>query len=118
MISKLKKLKVLISIVPRSKREIIVDILREYESNFSLDTNAHGTSSNDIMNLLGLDHKKKTIVLSFIREDKIKDAMLALEDKFHSYKENQSIAFSIPIESIIGMNNYLFLSNLGGKKNE
>lgn len=111
----LKKLKILVTIVPQGKKEIIIDLLEEFEVNLSFSFNGSGTSTNELMRVLGLEHNDRDVILSFIRENKVKDAILAVEDKFKRFKYNQSIAFSIPLSSIIGMQDYLFLSNLGGK---
>ncbi len=111
----LKKLKILVTIVPQGKKEVILDLLEEFEVNLSLTFNGSGTSTNELMRVLGLEHNDRDVILSFIRENKVKDAILAVEDKFKRFKYNQSIAFSIPLSSIIGMQDYLFLSNLGGK---
>lgn len=111
----LKKLQLLITIIPQGKREVIIDLLEEYDTNFSFSVNGRGTSTDDIVEMLGLNNNERDIIFSFIRSEKVNDAILAIEDKFKKFKVNQSIAFSVPVENIIGMQNYLFLSNLGGK---
>lgn len=111
----LKKLKVIVTVVPQGKREIITDLLEEYESNFSFSVKGKGTVPNEIMSMLGLDSNERDVIFSFVRSEKAKDAILALEDKFVKFKLNQSMAFSIPLQSMVGMQNYLFLSNLGGE---
>lgn len=111
----LKKLKILVSIVPHGKKEIITDLLENFDVTFSFSTIGNGTSTNDFQDLLGLHNNNRDVIFSIIKENKVKDAILALEDKFKKFKYHQSIAFSIPIASIIGMQNYLFLSKLGGE---
>ncbi|MBO7079603.1 MAG: hypothetical protein J6W64_07330 [Bacilli bacterium] len=112
----LKKLKLLVSIVPQGKKEVIMDLLNEYyDVNFSFSTTGRGTVPNELKNLLMIDASDRDVVFSFIRAEKTKDAILALEDKFKKFKLHQSIAFAIPLKSVIGMQNYLFLSNLGGE---
>ena len=49
-----------------------------------------------------------------IKEDKIKDAILAIEDKFAKFRNNVSMVYAIPLDSIIGVSSYMALSN-GGK---
>ena len=114
-IEQLKKIKILVSIVPQGKKEVIMDLLEEFEVNFSISFPGNGTSTNEVMKMFGLENNNRDVIFSFIRENKVKDALLAVEDKFKKFKYHQSIAFSIPVKSIIGMQNYLFLSNLGGK---
>ena len=114
-VDNLKKLKLLISIVPHGKKEVIIDMLEHYNVNFSFSTRGKGTASEDLMELLGLHDDYRDIIFSFIRADEASDALLALEDKFAKFKNHKSIAFTIPLSSVIGMQMYLFLSNLGGE---
>lgn len=114
-IEDLKKLKLLISIVPHGKKEIITDLLENYDVNFSYSVRGKGTASEDLIEMLGLNNDYRDIIFSFIRAEKAGDAILALEDKFTKFKNHKSIAFTIPLSSVIGMQTYLFLSNLGGE---
>lgn len=111
----IKKLKVLITIIPRGKKEIIKDLLENFEVNFSFSVIGRGTSSEAIREMLGLVDNNRDIIFSIIRSEKTKDAILALEDKFKKFKYNQSVCFAIPMASVIGIQNYLLLSNLGGE---
>lgn len=114
-IEDLKKLKLLISIVPHGKKEIITDLLENYDVNFSYSVRGKGTASEDLIEMLGFNDDYRDIIFSFIRAEKAGDAILALEDKFTKFKNHKSIAFTIPLSSVIGMQTYLFLSNLGGE---
>lgn len=108
-----KKLKIIISIVPRGKKEIFIDLVEKYESNISMNFFGKGIASEKVINSLGLDSNNKDVICSLIREDKVKDCLLELEDKIKALKHSDGIAFSIPLESIIGNRNYLFFANLG-----
>ena len=59
--------------------------------------------------------------MSYIREDKVKDALDTLNEKFHKVKNGKGIAYTISMDSIIGVSMYQLLSNdrtlkEGGKK--
>lgn len=115
-IKNLKKLKLLITVVPEGKKEVILDLLEDYyKVNYSFCSQGKGTVPNELMDYLGLSSNERDVIFSFVRSDKAKDAILGLEDKFKKVGINQSMAFTIPLQSIIGMHNYLFLSNLGGE---
>ena len=51
-------------------------------------------------------------------EDKIKEIMIAYEDKYFKTKNGKGIAFTIPITSVIGVSIYQFLSNSMEKRGE
>jgi hypothetical protein len=80
-----------------------------------------GTANSQMLNLLGIAETDKAVILSFIREDKIKDAMDTLSEKFKTVKNGKGIAYTISLDSIIGVSIYQLLSNdrtvkEGGKK--
>jgi len=118
-----KKLEVLCTIVPRAKGDFYADIIQDYEVNMQMILNARGTASIDILGMLGLADADKAVIFSVIREDKIKECLGSLEDKFNTIKGGRGIAFTFPMSSIIGVAIYGFLSNnekvvKGGANNE
>lgn len=106
-----KKLRVLVTVVPRSKTEFYMDLLTAYEVNFQTSVLAQGTARSDTLYMLGLEDSDKSVIFSVLREDKASEAMQALEDKFHTLKNGKGIAFTIPMSSVIGVAIYRFLSN-------
>ena len=51
---------------------------------------------------------------AILSEDKIKEILIAYEDKYFKTKHGQGIAFTVPISSVIGKSIYEFLINMGG----
>ncbi len=109
-----KKIKLLFTIVNREKTEFFVDFLHEFEINMQLVLSAQGTAKDDIISLLGLTDSDKSVIISVIRQDKIKDALAALGEKFNTVKGGKGIAYTVPIKSAIGVAIYRFLSNTSG----
>jgi hypothetical protein len=58
------------------------------------------------------------VIISVIREDKTEEIIKCLETKFQTIRNGKGIAFAVPLSSIIGVNNYQFLSNNRLKKGE
>lgn len=106
-----KKLKLLVTVVNRSKTEFFMDLLSGFEVNFQTSVLGQGTASSEAMYMLGLDDSDKGVIFSVLREDKAIEAMQALEDKFHTIKNGKGIAFTVPMSSVIGVAIYRFLSN-------
>ncbi len=106
-----KKLKLLVTVVNRSKTEFYMDFLTAYEVNFQTSVLAQGTAKSETLYMLGLEDSDKSVIFSVLREDKATEAMQALEDKFHSLRGGKGIAFTIPMSSVIGVAMYRFLSN-------
>lgn len=106
-----KKLKILVTVVPRSKAEFYMDFLTAYEVNFQTSVLAQGTAKSETLYMLGLEDSDKSVIFSVLCEENAPEAMQALEDKFNTLKNGKGIAFTIPMSSVIGVAIYQFLSN-------
>jgi len=60
----------------------------------------------------------KVVLISFVREDKVNDVLETLKEKFEKIKNGKGIAYTIPMNSIIGVSIYQFLSNNKTMKKE
>ena len=109
-----KKIKLLFTIVNRQKTDFFVDVLQDFEVNMQLVLSAQGTAKDHVMSLLGLTDSDKSVIISVIRQDKIKDALATLSEKFNTVKGGKGIAYTVPIKSAIGVAIYRFLSNTSG----
>ena len=108
--SAIKKLKLLFTVVDRSKGEFYMDVLSEYEINCQMLLPGKGTASSDLVEMLGLNINK-AVILSVVREDMVDPVMKCLEEKFETIRKGKGIAFAVPLSSVIGVNMYQFLSN-------
>ena len=106
----IKKLKLVITVVDRSKTEFYLDILSEFEVNFQMVTAGKGTAQSEIIEMLGLNINK-AVILSVVREDMVPTIMKCLEEKFETIRNGKGIAIAVPLSSVIGVNLYQFLSN-------
>ena len=106
-----QKLKLLITVVNRSKAEFYMDLLQSFEVNMQLAMAAQGTAKTEMLNMLGLVDNEKVVILSAIRADKATEALNALEEKFKTIKNGKGIAYTIPMTSTIGVAMYQFLCN-------
>lgn len=105
------KLKLLFTIVNRSKTEFFIDLLEGYEVNLQTILLGEGTASDETMQLLGLTDKDKSVILSVIREDKAQNALDMLSEKFKTVRNGEGIAWTVPFDSTIGAAAYRFMSN-------
>lgn len=105
-IENLSKLYVMVITLPKGKKEIIGDMLERFDVTAYLSTLASGSIEKNF---------SREIMMCIIKEDKIKDAILFIEDKFNKFRSNVSMVYTIPLQSIIGVSSYMALSN-GGKK--
>ena len=108
------RLKILVSIIERKKVDFYLSALEGYEVNMQTVLYAHGTAPTDIQHLLGLTGTDKAVILSVVREDKVKTILNAYEDKYFKTKHGKGVAFTIPMKSLIGVQLYNFLANIKG----
>ena len=108
--SAIKKLKLVITVVDRSKAEFYLDILGQFEVNFQMVTGGKGTAKSEIVNMFGLNINK-AVIMSVVREDKVAPIMKCLEEKFETVRNGKGIAIAVPLSGVIGVNMYQFLSN-------
>ena len=110
-ISNLRKLKLLVTVVDRSKTLFYVDLLEQFEVNLQMVLYGKGTANSQIRDLLGLAETEKSAIIYCIREDRVKEALATLDEKFHKVKNGKGIAYTVPLDSIIGVSMYQLLSN-------
>ncbi len=115
--SAIKKLKLLFTVVDRTKAEFYLDVLSQFDINCQLVTNGMGTATSDLVDMLGLN-LHKAVIVSVMRADMTEAVMQCLEEKFETIKNGKGIAFAVPMSSVIGVNNYQFLSDNRPKKGE
>ena len=108
--SAIKKLKLLFTVVERSKSEFYLDVLSEFEVNFQMVMGGKGTATSELLDVLGLN-PHKAVILSVVREDMVDEIMKCMEDKFTTIRQGKGISFAVPLSSVIGVNMYQFLSN-------
>ena len=113
----IKKLKLLITVVDRPKAEFYLDVLSQYEVNCQMVMAGRGTARSDLIEMLGLNIQK-AVLISVVREDMVDEIMNALEQKFATIRNGKGVAFAVPMSSVIGVNNYQFLSNNRLQKGE
>ena len=107
----IKKLKLLVTIVDRSKALFYSDLIEQFEVNMQTVIFGKGTAASEMLSYLGLAETEKAVILSVIREDKTSEILETLSEKFQNVKNGKGIAYTIPLKSVIGVSIYQFLSN-------
>ena len=115
--SAIKKLKLLFTVVDRSKAEFYVDFISQYEVNCQMVLSGMGTATSQFVDMLGLN-LHKAVILSVVREDQVDALLNKIEEKFVTIKNGKGVAFAVPLSSVIGVNLYQFMSNNRLKKGE
>ena len=106
-----KKLKILVTIVERTKTDFYLSALESFGVNMQSVLYAKGTAPTEIATMLGIVDSGKALILSIVNEDIIPTIIAEYEDNYFKLRNSKGIAFTIPISSIIGVFIYNFLAN-------
>lgn len=112
------KLKLLVTVVNRNKGELFADYIESKGVNMQMVVYGNGTANTEILHVLGLTNTEKAIILSVIREDKIKETLEMISDKLSNVKNGKGIAFTVPFSGMIGVRLFGFLANNRPEVNE
>ena len=107
-----KKLLILVSIVERSKADFYISALEGFDVNLQTVFYAKGTAPTEMRRYFGIVDNGKAVILSVVRESRVKQILAAYEYKYFKTKNGKGIAFTIPIESTIGVMVYRFLADI------
>ena len=97
--SAIKKLKLLFTVVDKTKGEFYLDVISQFDVNCQLAVSGLGTATSDLVDMLGLN-LHKAVILSVVREDKVEQIIHCLEDKFATIKNGKGIAFAVPLKEV------------------
>ncbi len=106
------KLQLLFTVVDRRKAEFYTDILQSFEVNMQISLSARGTAKTEMLELLGLAESDKCVIVSVIKEERAKDALTTLEEKFRTIKNGKGIAYTVSMTETVGLAIYQFLANI------
>ena len=105
------RLKLLVTVVNRGKADFYVDLIQSFDVNMQLVCLAQGTASPQMISILGLEDRARSVIFSIIKEDMAENILEALSEKFRTIKNGKGVAYTVPLSSIIGVAAYAFLSN-------
>ena len=104
----LEKLKLLFTIVDRIYAQKYIKKYEEYEVVMQTSFLGQGTAKKEILEVLGIDGGEKAVIISFVKESKVYDLLADLKEELKD--RGKGIAFTVPIDSIIGKTVYSFLA--------
>lgn len=105
------KLELLVTVVSRNKGEYYADLIQSFDVNLQVVALANGTADAKTLRYLGLTDTEKCVIFSVIQQDRLPDALHALDEKFKTVKGGKGIAYTVPLTSVIGTLIFGFLSN-------
>ncbi len=102
MSEELQSMKLIITIVDRDKGERVEEILSKCGVYFQLIMLGEGTAEQEILQLLGLSNLDKDIVLSFVEEENVEEALNQLQGKLELNKQGKGILCVVDLDCIGG----------------
>lgn len=105
------RLEMIITIVNRKRAYFYLDFIQSFEANLQCSLLCEGTARAEVLDMVGLADNKNVIIFSIVREDRTKEILTALEEKFKTIRSGKGVAFSVSLSSMIGVSVYSFLAN-------
>lgn len=114
----MERLKTLYVICNSDKVSMVEKIFKANKSNFQYSYYGRGGANSDIINLLGIHSTSRTVIVGIIKESTEARIMKVLAKKLSVENHGTGIAFTIPMDSVIGTFTYRYLANqIGGQQN-
>lgn len=107
----MNKLKILVTIVSRSKADFYMDHIQSFGVNMQLVIYGRGTAPQEFLTAMGLTDSNRAVILSVIGDANLRNALDSLSEKFNTIQGGKGIAYTIPMSSIIGKSIFNFLSD-------
>ena len=105
------KLVMLITVVQKGKGTFFAVFIKSFDANLQIAVVGSGTADSNLVEFLGLKDKRRSIIFSIVREERVNEIMEALGERFHTVNNDTGISFAVPLSSVIGKLSYGFLSN-------
>lgn len=106
----LKKLVLYMVIVNFGQGSNVVRILKSNHSSAQFVQYGEGTANKQLRSILDIVDNRKEIVYSLLREDCVSDCKKDIEAYFAASKRNAGVAFTIDLDTIVGVKLYKFLT--------
>ena len=110
-VSSPEKLKLLITVVNRVKSEYYADLIQGFGANLQCFVSAKGTADSKMLDAIGLADDRKSAIFSIIREDRAGELLATLANRFETIRYGRGVAFTVPLNSVIGVLAYRFLAD-------
>lgn len=106
----LKRLTFYMIIVNYGQADNIIRLLKNNHSSAQFAQAGEGTASKQIRSILAIEENRKEIIYSLIRDEYVSEIKKELEAYFAASKKNAGVAFTIDLDSIVGVKLYKFLT--------
>ena len=106
----LKKLSFYVVIVNLGQGDNIIRLLKNNHSSAQFTQFGEGTATKQIKTILSIEESKKEIIYSLVRTEYVPEIKREIDAYFVASKKNAGVAFTIDLDSIVGVKIYKFLS--------
>ena len=94
------KVKLLLTILDYEKANKLNKVFPSHERPLHLVTHGSGTANSDVLTYLGLDEKKKSVIISLISDEAIPQAFHLLKSKVQFDNAGKGIACILPVSGM------------------
>lgn len=106
-----KPLKCLFVIVNQYQGNYYINQFKDLGASCAFLSYGKGTATDDLKHILGIGEDKKDIVICLVRADEIDKYLDVCKERFKVSSVAKGIAFAVPVDSMISVFAYKFVSN-------
>ncbi|MFA6667549.1 MAG: hypothetical protein WCS51_04280 [Bacilli bacterium] len=104
-------LKFLFVIVNQYQGDYYIDKFKECGASCCFLTYGNGTATDDLKHILGIGEDKKDVVFCLVKADDINSYLNVCRERFKVSQAAKGVAFAVPVDSMIGVFAYQFITN-------
>ena len=101
----------LVAIASRSRMPDFASVYKEQNVSVNLVTLGHGTANSELLNIFGLENSEKAVCFAVVTEETWTAVKKSLESEVRIDVPGTGIAFTVPLSSIGGKRELMFLTN-------
>ena len=101
----------LVAIASRSRMPDFASVYKEQNVSVNLGTLGHGTANSELLNIFGLENSEKAVCFAVVTEENWTAVKKSLESEVRIDVPGTGIAFTVPLSSIGGKRELMFLTN-------
>jgi len=107
----IEPLKLLFVIVNKYQGNYFLDAFKELGVSCAFLSYGKGTATDDLKHILGIGEDKKDVVICLVKSDEIDNYLKICKERFKVSRAAKGIAFAVPVDSMISVFAYRFITN-------
>lgn len=107
----IKPLKMMVVIVNKYQGEYFIDSFKNFGISATFLTYAKGTATKSIRKVLNVDAEEKDVIIALVKNSEVDKLLKLCKERFNTSSLAAGVAFTISVDSMIGVLLYKFFTD-------